>query len=120
MPPKYEAKSPHRAITTTLGYLWTVRSTIFLLFLTVGIILSVFIDSTVPEFMIAPVSSTLAYFSLGVSVFAFSSVAWEAYKDGRERTAKQRLKDERKRMREMVALSGMIELAKAALRKDGA
>jgi hypothetical protein len=103
MPRQDKAKSPHRAITTTLCYLWTIRSVIFLLFLILGIVLSVFIDSV--EFIKAPVSSMLAYFSLGVSVFAFSSVAWGAYKDSKERIAKRRQKDERKRMREMAKAS---------------
>ena len=103
MPRQYKAKSPHRAITTTLSYLWTIRSTVFLLFLILGIVLSIFIDSI--ELMKAPVSSMLAYFSLGVSVFAFSNVAWGAYKDSRERVAKQRRKNERNRMRAMAKAS---------------
>src|SRR5215469_12967700 len=75
---------------------WTALSIFLFLFLTLGIILSVFIDSAVvTEFQIAPVSSTLAYFSLGMSVFAFLGLMWETYKDGKK-----------KRMREMARASG--------------
>jgi hypothetical protein len=84
---------------------WTALSVVLLLSL--GIILSVFIDSVdVPEFQKAPVSSTLAYLSLGMSVFAFVGLARESYKDDRKRLANQRQKDEKKRMREMAKASG--------------
>jgi len=79
---------------------WTALSVFLLLFVTVGIVLSVIIDSVVvPEFIKAPVSSTLAYFSLGMSIFAFIGLLWEAYK---ERIVKRRKNDEKKRMREMA------------------
>ena len=83
---------------------WTALS-VFLL--TLGIILSIFIDSVaVPEFQKAPVSSTLAYLSLGMSVFAFVGLVCESYKDDKKRVANQRKKDEKKRMREMAKASG--------------
>ena len=74
---------------------WTALSVFLLLFLTVGIVLSVIIESVVvPEFIEVPVSSTLAYFSLGMSIFAFIGLLWETYK---ERIVKQRKNDEKKR-----------------------
>jgi len=81
--------------------------------LTVGIVLSVIVDTVaVPEFMMAPVSSTLAYFSLGMSVFAFIGLLCEAYKD--DRLVKQQKKDEKKR-REMAMASGSTASAEQRL-----
>ena len=96
---------------------WTALSIFLLLFLIVGIVLSVIVDTVVvPEFMIAPVSSTLAYFSLGMSVFALVSTLWEAYKDDKGRLAKQLKKDEKKRMLEMAKVSGSNSAEERLLR----
>ena len=84
---------------------WTALSVVLLLFVTVGIVLSVIIDSVVvPEFIEAPVSSTLAYFSLGMSIFAFIGLLWETYK---ERIVKQRKNDEKKRNSDSAARAGL-------------
>jgi hypothetical protein len=90
---------------------WTLLSIFLLLFVTLGIVLSVVVDSD-PEFMMAPVSSTLAYFSLGMSVFAFIGLLWEAYKD--DRLVKQQKRDEEKR-REMAMVSGSTASAEQRL-----
>ena len=93
---------------------WTALSVFLLLFLTVGIVLSVIIESVVvPEFIEAPVSSTLAYFSLGMSIFAFIGLLWETYK---ERIVKQRKNDEKKRNSDSAA-QRWLRLARLAKRK---
>ena len=93
---------------------WTALSVFLLLFMAVGIVLSVIIDSVVvPEFIKAPVSSTLAYFSLGMSIFAFIGLLWETYQ---ERIMKQRKNDEKKRNSDSAA-HRWLRLARSAKRK---